>query len=287
MVTTQITVAIPTRGDRPNIAETIQGVLASAQARPFELLVVWSGQESPPPWSNDLPGEPRHVSALPLGLSVARNAALESASNDILLMPDDDVVCTIGWFDAMVSALLGGADIVGGPVICRWPNRRPVWLTLEMEKVFGSLDLGPASKDLVLGQSLVGGNMAMWRQSILALGGYDDTLGATGRGGGMGEENDLCDRALRLGLRVRYVADARVEHVMEAGVATRRNYARRMYRFGRSMAIVRSQEGPRAWRKLASATARIARAPFVVDSMQQLGSACFEIGSARTPSGLH
>jgi hypothetical protein len=231
-------------------------------------------------WSTILPGEPWHLPVPRLGLSVARNAALESASGGLILMPDDDVICTSDWFEAMVSALMEGSDIVGGPVSCKWPKGRPAWMTVEMEAVFGSFDAGTESKDLVPGGGgLTGGNMGMRREGALALGGYDVTLGTTGRGGSMGEENDLCDRALALGLRVRYVADARVDHMIEAQAATRRTYLRRMYRFGRSMSIVRSQDGPGRSRKIASAAKRGVRAPFVTDRMEELGSAFFELGS--------
>jgi glycosyltransferase involved in cell wall biosynthesis len=274
-----VTVAIPTRGDRPSIAQTIESIVASAGGRPFELLVVWSGNVSAPIWSNTLPGEPRHLPVPRLGLSIARNAALGFASGGLILMADDDVICTSDWFEAMVSALMEGSDIVGGPVSCNWPKGRPAWMRVEMEAIFGSFDAGTESKDLVPGQGLVGSNMGMRRERVLALGAYDVILGTTGRGGGMGEENDLCDRALALGLRVRYVADARVNHMIEAQAATRRSYLRRMYRFGRSMAIVRSQEGPGRSRKIASAAKRVVRAPFVTDRMEELGSAFFELGS--------
>jgi glucosyl-dolichyl phosphate glucuronosyltransferase len=280
-VTTSVTVAIPTRGDRPSISRTIESIVASAHGRSFELLIVWSGRVSPPVWSTVLPGEPHHLLVPRLGLSAARNEALKSASGNLILMPDDDVICTSGWFDAMVSALIDGCDIVGGPVICIWPDGRPPWMTEAMEAIFGSFDAGTKSRDLVLGEGLAGGNMGMQRDRVLALGAYDLTMGATGRGGGMGEENDLCDRAIGLGLRVSYVADARVNHMIEALAVTRRNYLRRMYRFGRAMAIARGQEGPGRSRTFASAAKRVMRAPFVPDRMEQLGSAAFGLGSVR------
>jgi GT2 family glycosyltransferase len=263
------------------MTETIESILASADSRPFELLIVWSGRVSLPAWSTVLPGEPHHLLVPRSGLSAARNEALKSASGSLVLMPDDDVVCASDWFQEMVSALIEGSDIVGGPVSCIWPNGRPPWMTTEMEAVFGSFDAGIESRNLAFGESLLGNNMGMRREGVLALGAFDLNLGTTGRGGGMGEENDLCDRALGLGLRVSYVADARVNHMMEAGAATRRNYLRRMYRFGRSMAIVRSQEGPGMSRKIASATRCVVRAPFIPDRMEQLGSAAFALGSVR------
>jgi hypothetical protein len=280
-LTASVTIAVPTRGDRPSMAETIDSIVVSAHGRPFELLIVWSGRVSPPPWSTVLPGQPRHLLVPRLGLSAARNEALESATGDVILMPDDDVICSSDWFEAMVSGLIEGSDIVGGPVTCVWPNGRPSWMTEGMEAIFGSFEAGTESKDLVLGEGLTGGNMGMRRDMVLALGAYDVSMGATGQGGRMGEENDLCDRALERGLRVSYVADARVDHMIEAQAATRRNYVRRMYRFGLSMAIVRGQEGPGRSRKMASAARRVVRAPFAPDPMEELGSAAFELGSVR------
>lgn len=280
-MTASVTVAIPTRGDRPGISQTIESILASACGHPFELLVVWSGCVSSPKWSTALPGEPHHLLVPRLGLSAARNEALESATGDLILMPDDDVICSSDWFEAMVSGLVEGSDIVGGPVTCVWPNGRPSWMTEGMEAIFGSFDAGAESRSLVLGEGLTGGNMGMRRDKVLALGAYDMSLGATGSGGRMGEENDLCDRALGRGLRVSYVAGARVNHMIEAQAATRRNYLRRMYRFGLSMSMARSQEGPGTSRKIASATKRVVRAPFTPERIQQLGSAAFELGSVR------
>ena len=280
-MTASVTIAIPTRGDRPDVRKTLESALASAHGGQLELLVVWSGHDSPPIWSNALPGDPRHLPVALLGLSSARNAALEFATGDLVLLPDDDVICSAGWFDSMMSTLTGGARIVGGPVTCKWPHGRPPWMSVEMERVFGSFELGAGLHDLSPGEGLAGGNMGMWREAVLAIGGYDETLGTTGRGGGMGEENDLIDRALALGLQVTYVPEAGVDHVIEARAVTRRNYLRRMYRFGRSMAIVRNPGGASRSRKMASATKRAVKAPFVSNRMEQLGSASFELGSIR------
>ena len=119
---------------------------------------------SPPDWSAVLPGEPRHLLVHHPGLSAARNEALKSASSSLILMPDDDVVCASDWFEAMVSALIEGSDIVGGPVTCIWPNGRPSWMTTEMEAVFGSFDAGTESRDFSLSARVFWENMGMRRR---------------------------------------------------------------------------------------------------------------------------
>jgi hypothetical protein len=150
-----------------------------------------------------------------------------------------------------------------------------------MEPIFGRFDGGKLDLDLHAGQSLVGGNMGMRGDVVLGIGAYAEAFGTVGRAGLMGEETELCDRAVARSLCVTYVADAAVTHALEVESLKRREYLRRMYRFGRSMSLIRGPNGVSPPRKAAAAAKRIVTAPFGA-GLEQLGSAAFELGSARS-----
>lgn len=66
-----------------------------------------------------------------LGLSHARNLAVEMAAGEIIAFMDDDAVATPGWLEALldVYAIHPEAWVVGGKVLPVWDGERPVWLT--------------------------------------------------------------------------------------------------------------------------------------------------------------
>lgn len=235
-----ITVAIPTRGDRPSLLDTLTSILRQDGAGfsgDVEVLVVWSGRVEPPAWGSTLPASVRQVTEAVPGVARARNVALHASGGRLVAFTDDDAWCRPGWLTALRKGWQEGATIVGGPVCVVWPRGMPRWVTPNAEAMFG-LWAGDEPLELGAGGTLIGPNMAMDRERALSLGGFDERLGHGAGTRLMGEETDICRRAAVAGLRVLYDPRAVVEHRIEPRAATRRNYLWRMFRLGRTQAIL-------------------------------------------------
>jgi hypothetical protein len=75
-------------------------------------------------------------------------------------------------------------------------------------------------------QPFYGLNFAGTRAAHVELGGFNTQYGLIGTGGGVGEDVDLFERALRAGMKIVYTPAARVRHVIPAARATK-SYQRR------------------------------------------------------------
>jgi glucosyl-dolichyl phosphate glucuronosyltransferase len=154
------------------------------------------------------------------GLSRARNRALDEGRGDVVLFLDDDAVPPPGWARNLAAAFdaPGPAPVVaaGGPVRLVLPEARPRWAGPAVEGWWSALDLGPASRDLDPPDGPYGTNMAVRRAAALAAGGFPLGFGRRGRRLLSGEETELW-RVLRAsGGRIRYQADAPLDHVVDA-----------------------------------------------------------------------
>src|SRR5205085_10555314 len=127
------------------------------------------------------------------------------------------------------------AQLIGGPVALRWPDGRPSWATANTDEVYGAFSLGENPIELHAGQAVLGMNMAIDRQALVDLGGFNESMGHGARTGLMGEDNEICARALGAGLTVRYEPAAEVEHRVEPSRVTRRYYLGRVFQFARTM----------------------------------------------------
>ena len=138
------------------------------------------------------------------GINVARNAAIDAASSDLLCFLDDDVEVWEGWLDALLTAASANAghEALGGPIRARLEGgnlhacgREPLPIT--------NLDLGPHDCDA---EFLWGSNLAVRRSAIERVGAFDPDLG------GAGDEEEWERRLRAAGGRLRYVAAAGVDH---------------------------------------------------------------------------
>ena len=174
-----------------------------------------------------------------LGLSQARNAALEYATTQFVSFLDDDVTVPPEWLDEMSAGLTdSNPAVAGGPVRLAWDGGRPRWMQLEHEGLYSSLDLGDASRDFrVPFEAPVGTNLVVDRVVALAHGGFDIELGR--KGSGLVGAEDL-DIAVRLGTvgRVRYLPKAWVFHHVEPERARRRWLLRRYYTQGKTWELL-------------------------------------------------
>lgn len=169
------------------------------------------------------------------GLSHARNRAYQGSEAEYVAYLDDDAFVEPGWLAALSDAVerSGHAGALGGPILPDFETPPPRWFDPEyVTRRFGRTGgpLGP----LYVRQGFSGGNMAIRRDLLEALGGFDPALGMAGERVHFGEESDFFQRLYaRSGNQTYYVPEMAIRH-FEAAHKQRPEYlARRMFANGR------------------------------------------------------
>jgi glycosyltransferase involved in cell wall biosynthesis len=155
------------------------------------------------------------------GLARARMAGAAVAAHDVLVYLDDDARADHGWLEALRDAFDDpSVAIAGGPIRALWdvpPERERVpqaWGFL-----LGVLDLGDADRNISPSEGPFGGNWAIRRAALDAVGGFDLGFGPSDASRLGGEESHVGQEVVRrhLGL-IRYVAAASVGHRISSRV---------------------------------------------------------------------
>jgi GT2 family glycosyltransferase len=166
------------------------------------------------------------------GLAVARNAALEAASGELVAYLDSDAYPSPEW-PYYLALGLDGATVggVGGPNIpppqsdpgeqrvARAPGG-PVHVLLNDDRA----------------EHVPGCNMAFWKQVLLEVGGFDPVYTSAG------DDVDLCWRVLDRNWDIAFHPAALVWHHRRAGL---RPYLRQQLGYGRSEALVEARHADR------------------------------------------
>jgi GT2 family glycosyltransferase len=205
------TVLICSRGRPALLLDAVESVLAGARV-PAELLVV--DQSDEPDERLARTGTVRgclvrYVHSSTPGLSRARNLGLRSAVHEMVVMLDDDVLVEPDWLAQLLDGFVtGGRVAVATGRVLAAPTegggRVPpaALVTLADPATFR----GRQWSDV-----MPGANVAVDRDVVLALGGYDERLGP-GTRFGAAEDNDLGFRLLEAGFEIRHVPEAVVLH---------------------------------------------------------------------------
>jgi glycosyltransferase involved in cell wall biosynthesis len=207
-----VTVLICSR-DRPRLLrDTVESVLAGDRV-PAEIVVV--DQSRVPPADLDGLGfargsEVRHLKTKTVGSSRARNIGLRAASHEVVVLLDDDILVEAQWLQILVGGLrVGGPRAVAtgrvlpGPAEARGAVVPPAAL---VTRATAAVYRGRQSGDAV-----PGANVALYRDVVLGLGGFDERLGP-GTRFGAAEDNDMGYRLLAADCEVRHVPEAVVFH---------------------------------------------------------------------------
>jgi glycosyltransferase involved in cell wall biosynthesis len=227
-----ITVALCTHNHADRLGQTLADLkkLASPES-PWEIVVIDNAcSDDTPRILSDSGWHPlgvpvRIVREMRLGLSNARNRALEEASGEYLLFIDDDETPDPGWLIAYEQAMVAHSpDALGGRIEVMFEHGgRPDWLQDELLGFLGHLDHGEDRWLTENNTPFYGGNFAVKKDIFARVGVFDADLGRKGSVNAGGEDTEFYRRLIAQGHSVRWVQAAIIHHRIRAD-KLRRNY---------------------------------------------------------------
>lgn len=252
-----ITVAIPSLGRWPALADCVASLDGQAGGPPQEAICVLNGPTGDVPDALVRPWL-RFVHNDTLGVGRARNRALELASSPWVLFIDDDCIAPATWLDDAERLVRSNRRIAlaGGPVV-EPPRDGRIYTFMR------KLNYMRSNESLKFRQgvpSFGGANLLVHAASVRALGGFNDELTST-------EDFELLLRGSRSGLAIanQYFGSP-VSHVHDTTLTI---FVRRYFSYGKGVGqVVRIHNlDPGAhriysdgrWHRIAVAARRFAR----------------------------
>ncbi len=215
-------VVIPTRNRCATLATLLERVAPQAEAAAAEVVVVDNGSTDGTPETLrqlEAEGKLRIVFEPIPGATRARNAGARAARGEVIAFVDDDALPSDGWLTALLAPFENPrVAAAGGRVRLRFAGALPAWWDAALATYLAAYDLGPEPADLGARpwyDSPRGLNLAVRRDALLAVGGFNLRLGPRADRPSVGEESDLCLRLLARGWEIRYVPGAVVEHLVD------------------------------------------------------------------------
>ena len=234
----EISVVVPTYGREAMLLDCVAGIIAGDLGS-FEILVIdqdqRKGLERALPERFPAERRIRYFLAPLAGASAARNLGVREARADIVAFIDDDALPEAGWLRAFVESFASVTPrpgLIGGKIEPLWARAKPGWYPSEREFLLGLYDIGDEARPFPEKDQPVAANMAGWRDTVRALGGFDERLGPNYfRRHPMitGEDALLGERVRRAGFPVYYQPKARVRHRISRAKLTRRYFLRRHF----------------------------------------------------------
>lgn len=240
-------VVIPTRDRRATLLPLLDAVLGQAAAAGAEVVVADNGsrdgtREALGPLAAASGGRLSVVEEPTPGATRARNAGARAARGDVIAFVDDDALPAPGWLAALLEPFADPrVGAAGGRVALRFAGAPPPWWDEALALYLAAYDLGPQPLDLgarPASDAPRGLNLAVRRNALLQVGGFNLRLGPRAGRPSVGEESDLCLRLGARGWHIRYVPAAVVEHLVDPARLDPRWFFRRAFLTGWSEAMV-------------------------------------------------
>ena len=202
-----LSVVIPTR-DRPQMLDRCLAAVVRAVGAADDVIVVDSASQDAAAVADVVARHGARLVRCDLpGVGRARNAGWHAASHQIVAFTDDDVDVDAAWCDELARCFREHPEVafVTGRLSPRPGQEASLGVAVKDEEA--PLPLTSATRAL-FGHSA---NMAVRRPALVAVGGFDEAMGAGGRFRGA-PEGDLFDRLLAAGFEGRYDPAARAWH---------------------------------------------------------------------------
>jgi glycosyltransferase involved in cell wall biosynthesis len=240
---TGISIAIATHNRAGELALTLAslGRIDRAPGINAEILVIANGCTDK---SEAVAADATRSSLIPLrcipeyrlGLSHARNRAIDEAKYDVIAFLDDDVDVDANWLSAMAAAFSeGGYAAVGGRAHLVYPNQKPQWLDPRDEGFLTKVEHGDEPR-AAGADELYGVNLAISRDWMNKVGRFRTDLGRIGASLIGDEEAELLMRIVAAGGKLFYEPRAVVGHRVPFSRLQRKWFWRRCFHGNRSFA---------------------------------------------------
>ncbi|MEB3292574.1 MAG: glycosyltransferase [Synechococcales bacterium] len=269
----------------PLTGETwVGGETASPESPFYEVLVVDNGSTDRTREVVEARlGNPRlrYVHEPTLGLSVARNRAVQETQADILAYLDDDAIASPHWLSHLVQAYETHPKlaIAGGKVTLLWEDQQvpPPWLSSSLAGNLGAYDLGNEFK-LIQQPGLTprGLNYSIRRLFLAQVGGFDPQLGRVGKNLLSNEELQMTALALQAGWQVAYLPQAIVAHHVAPERMQRRWFLERGWWQGISECYREQIAGEAGWGQFPRGAERLLRGLYKALRFHQQPEQVFE-----------
>jgi len=212
-----------------------------AQVRcPTEIVVVVNGNEALAREVNSTFAGVTVVESAHVGVSVARELGVQTASGDIVAFIDDDALPAPSWLANLIEPFAAAnVMMTSGHIDPLWITERPSWFPDEFLWVVGCSYRGLPGNGGVL-RNPIGASMAIRRSVIEAVGTFESRLGRVSTDGNGCEETEYAIRAhhaLPDGVVV-LAGDSTVQHLVPRARTTFSYFVKRCWREGRSKAIL-------------------------------------------------
>lgn len=237
----EISVLVCTRNRSRALARCLAAVSRQQTSFAFETIVVDNGSTDETRACVEAASQRdpsiRYVAEPEPGLSRARNRGAQASSSPLLLSLDDDAEPLPGWLEAFHRAAReSSAAAIGGPILARFEETPPPWLAGQL-RVLSAQDYGAERIAIDRSPYLLGGNLALRKVDLEAVGGFDEAFGRKGETLFQGEDIDLCERLLAAGKPLVYEPAAAVYHWITAERFEAKYWRKRAYDTGRTLGL--------------------------------------------------
>ncbi len=247
------TVALCTHNHADRLTRTLAELTQIKEPEaPWELLVIDNNSRDSTPellakhiWPSNW--TVRVVKEEKLGLSNARNRAINEAQGEYVIFMDDDQTADPDWLCAYERLIwVKQPDAFGGRIRVMFEDFRPPWLTDELLGFLGELNrvekIAPLTEP---GTSFYGGNFGFRKSVCERVGRFNAMLGRKGTDNTGGEEVDFYRRLLAADLKVWWTPEAIIYHRIQVAKLNRSYFLDLHYRQGRMEGIHRRGHGSR------------------------------------------
>jgi glycosyltransferase involved in cell wall biosynthesis len=165
-----VSVIVPTFDAGPHLGEQLEALAAQDYEGPTEVLVADNGcrrgrRETARRWAGACPGARVIDASARRGPAAARNAGARAAQGDLLAFCDADDRVSSSWLRVLVQSA-AHADLVGGRLEGSLLNPARTCACYDMTD--------PAAPHLGFLPAAAGSNLAVWADTLTALGGFDE-----------------------------------------------------------------------------------------------------------------
>jgi glycosyltransferase involved in cell wall biosynthesis len=148
-----------------------------------------------------------------LGLSIARNVAIDHVTTPYVAFLDDDSPPSSSWLVNLLEpffSIVPRPAAVGGRVLLRWSAQQPAWMPDELLGLYSHLDYG----DKLQPVRMVNGCKVAFPTDLLRYYRYDPRLGLVGKRQILGEDADILRRMRADKHEVYFQPSAVVTHIV-------------------------------------------------------------------------